>query len=674
MGAQKRKAMENRELSWLKFNSRILDEADDPSNPLLERAKFLAIVTSNMDEFLQVRYNRVYQGRFGEDELQGGLDGEKLYRRVNKQLLRQCNRQYMLFEGVRSELYLKGVQLFPTFAMDDAMSERENVLFEKEIRPYLRVEDLGAVQPVQKQLYLCVKLVRSRRKSSQFKLVALPTSLPRLFDLSMNKEQQCLIRLEEILKHHIYRLFPREEVEHSAVFRVLRNQNFLVEEETIADVVPAVKDMLEKRVTGAVMRLEAEEQMSEEMLTLLMKQFRVEQERRYRVTGPLDLNKMLMGLYSMVKRAELKYPVSQPVPILELMGEDIFEKIDQKDYLMYHPYHSFDPVVHLMQRAAEDESVTAIKQTLYRVSGNSPIVAALAKAAENGKEVLVLFEAHARFDEINNLHWGEKLERAGCRVLYGLPNLKVHSKVTLFERVVDGEVRRTVHLGTGNYHDGTAKLYTDFGLLTADEQLTADAVSFFNALQGDEVDMKEIAKAPDQLCPKLIELIRREQLNAENGMPARILAKMNSLSDKRIIHALMDASAAGVEINLIVRGICCLIPEMEGVTENIHIHSIVGRHLEHARAFLFENNGEHEVYLSSADWMPRNLSRRAELMFPVKDEACRKAVENVLTLQWSDTLKARVKNSEGEDERFPQEGGVCAQDVLLNDINAVFEA
>lgn len=670
-----KKAIDNRELSWLKFNSRIQDEADNLDNPLLERAKFLAIVTSNMDEFLQVRYERIYQAAYGpdsEEKVAGNVTAEKLYRKVNKQLLRQCNRQYTMYEGIRSELYLKGVQLYPTFMLDDMLSDREKTLFEKKILPVLKVEDLKAALPAQKQLYLCVKLVRPR-KGAQFKLVALPTSLPRLYDLSDNADVQCLIKLEDIVKHYVYRLFPREEVEHSAVFRIVRNQNFETVEKSRQDVVPAVRRMLGKRPDGAVMRLEAEESMSEEMLTLLMKHFSVEMERRYRVTGPLDLNKLMMGLYGMVKQPELKYTSVQPVEMKELMGDDIFDRIDERDWLMYHPYHSFAPVVHMMQRAAEDPTVKSIKQTLYRVSGSSPIVASLIRAAENGKDVLVLFEAHARFDEGHNLACGDKLEHAGCRVLYGLPNMKVHSKITLIEREVDGEMRREVHLGTGNYHDGTAKLYTDFGLLTADRQLTTDAEAFFDSLEGMEVKMQEIVKAPDMLKPRLIRLIEREAQHAEAGRPARIVAKMNSLSDKKIIKALMKASAAGVEIDLIVRGICCIIPEIEGATENIHVRSIVGRQLEHARAFWFANGGDDEVYLASADWMPRNLDRRAELMFPIKDDRCRQAVQNVLTLQWNDTQKCRHCDAEGVYQLHPRkEDGLNAQEVMLADIEAVF--
>ena len=665
----KRHAIENRELSWLAFNRRVQEEADNPNNPLLERAKFLSIVTSNLDEFIQVRYGRIY-----EAARKGEKGARALYRRVNREVLRQNNAQYLLYEGIRSELYLQGVRLYPTFSLDEDHMRREKALFEKEIRPYLKVEPLRDSRPRQKQLYLLVKLARPRPKDAQFRLVSVPAALPRLFDLSKSKGEQYLIRVEDVVKHYLHRIFPKDQVEHAAVFRIIRNQNFPVQERSTDDIVPAVREMLSQRIGGEVMRLEAEERMSEEMLTLLMKHFAVERERRYRVTGPLDLNRMLMNLYGQVKRPELKFPPAQPVEIPELMGPDAFEQIDRRDFLMYHPYHSFAPVVRLMKLAAEDPTVRAIRQTLYRVSGNSPIVAALAQAAENGKEVQVLFEAHARFDEENNLYWGERLKRAGCRVMYGLPNLKTHSKITLFEREVDGETRREVHLGTGNYHDGTAKLYTDFGLLTADPTLTADAAAFFEGLErGGAEPLKELVTAPDLLAPTLLDLIERESGNAEAGRPARILAKMNSLSDKEIIKALLRAGRAGVEIDLIVRGICCVIPQIEGVSDHIRVRSIVGRHLEHARAFVFENGGQREVYLSSADWMPRNLYRRVELMFPVKDEALARAVENVLYLQWNDTEKARTRLADGSYVLSPRHAdGINAQETLLKDVEGVF--
>ena len=668
-------AIQNRELSWLQFNRRVQAEADNPANPLLERAKFLAIVTSNLDEFIQVRYIGVCEGAQQKGKkAQGGLSGAELYRRVNREVLRQNNQQYQLYEGIQSELYAQGVRLYPVFSMTETLAKQEKEIFETEIRPYLRPTPVEDCVPAQKQLHLCVKLSKPHGKESRFVIIALPATLPRVYDLSHDKRVQCLTRLEEIARRHLRRVFPKEEIEHAAAFRIIRNQDFPVLEEAAADIVPAVRDMLEKRRTGRVMRLEAEERMSEEMLNLLMKRFDLPRERRYRVTGPLDLNKLMMSLYSQVKRADLKFAPATPVVKQELMGDDAFERIDRQDYLLYHPYHSFAPIVHLMQLAATDPTVTAVKQTLYRVSANSPIVAALADAARAGKRVTVLFEAHARFDEANNLYWGEKLEHAGCKVLYGIPMMKDHSKITLFERELGGETRRELHLGTGNYHEGTAKLYTDFGLLTADQRLTADAARFFDGLEGaEQTPLESLWKAPQYLQPKLLELIDRERANAEGGKPAHIIAKMNSLSDETVIEALLQAGRAGVRVDLIVRGICCLVPQRLGVSDNVHVCSLVGRNLEHARAFWFENAGENEVYLSSADWMPRNLYKRVELLFPVWDERLRKAVENVLRLQLRDTEKRRVRYEDTSYRRV--RGSFCrvnAQETLLDDVEGVF--
>lgn len=672
---ESRTVLQNRELSWLQFNRRVQMEADQPKNPLLERAKFLAIVTSNLDEYMQVRYIDVLEGAKGKNKrLMGDISARTLYKRVNKEILSQNNMQYTLFEGICGELYMQGVQLYPVFTMSREQAAKEKELFDGSIRPFVKVLPEGATLS-QKQLHLCVKLEKARGKKSRFATVAIPSALPRLYDLSVNKETQCLIRLEDVVKHHLHRLFPRENVEHCALFRVLRNQDFELEDCTRDSMEAAVRGMLLKRRTGQVMRLEAEERMSEEMLTLLMKRFQVAQEQRYRVTGPLDLNKLMMSLYGQVDRPELKYPPAKPLLIERLMGEDVFERIQERDYLLYHPYHSFKPVVHLLRQAAADPAVTEICQTLYRVSGNSPIVSALAEAAENGKRVWVLMESCARFDEENNLFWAERLRRAGCEVCVGFPGLKTHSKITLIQREVDGQVQRVLHLGTGNYHDGTAKLYTDFGLFTADAALAEDAAAFFEGLKGSEsARMDEMKKAPEELQTTLLQLIDRERENAEAGMKAGIIAKMNSLCDQPIIDALCAASRAGVRIDLIVRGICCLIPEVEGQSDNIHIRSLVGRHLEHARAFCFENGGEQEVYLSSADWMPRNLYKRVELMFPVKDERCKQAVLNVLGLQLSDSEKCRVRLPGGAYTLpAPTGGEINAQEVMLRDIEGVFD-
>ncbi|MDD3333936.1 MAG: polyphosphate kinase 1 [Eubacteriales bacterium] len=670
-----RDPFQNRELSWMQFNRRVQMEADQPKNPLLERAKFLAIVTSNLDEFMQVRYVGALTGakeKKGDGPVQGGLSAKALYKKLNKEILSQNNMQYMLYEGIAGELYLQGVQIYPVFPLNAEQTQKEKQLFDSAIRPFLKVLPQDALVS-QKQLHLCVRLEKNRSKKTRFAIVALPATLPRLYDLSVSKEKQCLILLEDVVKHHLSRLFPKETVVHCGVFRILRNQNF-----PLADCAPeamesAVRDMLAERRAGKVMRLEAEERMSEEMLNLLMKRFDVDMERRYRVTGPLDLNKMMMNLYGQVKRPELKYPPAQPLPVEELMGEDVFQRILQKDYLLYHPYHSFEPVVHLLRQAAADPAVVSVQQTLYRVSGNSPIVAALAEAAEKGKRVYVLFECCARFDEENNLFWGERLRRAGCQVFFGFPGLKCHSKITLIEREQDGKLERVAHLGTGNYHDGTAKLYTDFGLLTADETLTSDAAAFFERLRGVESAVtQELVKAPEQLQATLLHLIERERENAEAGHPSGIIAKMNSLCDTPIMEALCAAGRAGVQVELIVRGICCLFPGKSGFSDNVHVHSIVGRHLEHARAFRFENAGDPEVYLSSADWMPRNLYRRVELMFPVKDERCKKAVENILRLQLIDNEKGRIRLPDGAYAlNEPENGGINAQERLLADIEGI---
>ena len=664
----------NRELSWLAFNQRVQAEADNPDNPLLERAKFLAIVTSNLDEFMQVRYGRTHRaatGGQGGKRMQGGFSAKSLYRRVNKSILHQQNLQYMLYEGIRSELYLKDVQLYPIFHVTDELHEREAEIFKNEIKTSLRQLAPGEA-PQQKRLHLLLKLVHTQRKTSRFVILALPASLPRIYDLSTDPKQRLFIRVEDIVRHHFQSLFAKEQVAEAAAFRVIRNQSFPIELTPEEDYPQAVRKMLRLRRYGQVMRLEAEERMSEEMLSLLMRRFSLAPEQRYRVTGPLDLNTLMMTLYGELRRGDLKYKAAKPVLPAELMAENIFAKIAKKDYVLYHPYHSFAPVVHLMERAARDPAVRAIKQTLYRVSSNSPIVQALEEAAENGKEVTVLFEAYARFDEENNLFWAGRLRKAGCRVILGIPGLKTHSKITLIEREERKKIRRYLHLGTGNYHDGTAKLYTDFGLLTANPELGQGAAAFFEGLMGSEApESQALIRAPEDMKASVLALIEREKNYAQEGRSAGIIAKMNALSDEDVIAALYSASSAGVRIRLIVRGICCL---RAGRTDgNLQVMSIVGRYLEHARAFCFENGGEKEVYLSSADWMPRNLKRRVELMFPVLDTDCKRAVCNILELQWQDTAKAsrQQKNGDYIHADASEDGAVNTQELLLEHLEDI---
>ena len=668
----------NRELSWLQFNQRVQMEADNPDNPLLERVKFLTIVTSNLDEFMQVRYHRLLdaaQGQSAQVRLPCGLTPTELLARVNRTVLHQQNLQYLLYEGLHSELYHQGIQVYPIFPLTDEMRSHIKEIMISELMPRLKPVPWGEeLSPIaQKRLHLLVRLRSRNSRDARFVTVALPSS-QRLYELPCGNQARCFIRVEDLVRQFLPLLFPEDRAVEASVFRLLRNQDFQMDES--GDIAAAVREMLLRRRTGDVTRLEAEERMSAEMLALLMKRFDVPASRRYRVTGPLDLNKLLMSLYGQLDRPDLKFPRSEPRLLPSLTGEDVFAQIARHDWILYHPYHSFEPVVHFLSYAAADPDVCSIKMTLYRVGSNSPVVRALQRAAENGKQVTVLFEARARFDEENNLAQGERLRRAGCHVIFGLPFYKTHSKTVLVTRMENGHLKRYLHLGTGNYHDGTAKLYTDFGLMTADPKLGEDAARFFYGLEGNgpSFALAELVKAPEQIKPTLLRLFEREKQHALSGHPAHIIAKMNSLLDEQIIEGLYSASCAGVQVDLIVRGICTLIPGVPGMSENIRVTSIVGRHLEHARVFHFENGGNPETYLSSADWMPRNLNKRVELMFPVLDGACRRAVDHVLTLQLADNRKAWQLGSDGVYTRKDNTGSnpVNAQETLLDDVDGIF--
>ena len=431
-----------------------------------------------------------------------------------------------------------------------------------------------------------------------------------------------------------------------------------------------IQKQLKKRQWGEAIRLEVEEKIDKRLLKILSKELDIKEQALYKINGPLDLT-FLMKMYGLDGFEEQKEPKYTPQPVPELTGKnDIFEEIRKGDILMHHPYQTFDPVVDFIRQAARDQNVLAIKQTLYRVSGNSPIIAALAQAAENGKQVSVLVELKARFDEENNIAWAKMLERAGCHVIYGLVGLKTHSKITLVVRREEDGIRRYVHLGTGNYNDSTAKLYTDMGLLTCSELIGEDATAVFNMLSGysEPESWNKLSLAPLWLRDKFLKMIQRETEHARKGEPAHIIAKMNSLCDQGIIAALYEASAAGVEIELIVRGICCLKVGIPGVSEHISVRSIVGTFLEHSRIYYFQNGGEEEIYLSSADWMPRNLDRRVEILFPVENEHLKKEVMHILDIQLKDTLKAQVKKSDGTYEKVDRRGKqpLCAQQYFMD--------
>lgn len=446
----------------------------------------------------------------------------------------------------------------------------------------------------------------------------------------------------------------------------MRNADLTIDEDEAADLLKEIQKQLKKRQWGEVIRLEVEDKMDKKLLSHLKDELKVASEDIYKISGPLDLT-FLMKMYGLPGCDHLRNKpyVPQRVPQIE-PGENIFDAIRAGDIFLHHPYQTFDPVVDFIRQAAVDKDVLAIKQTLYRVSGNSPIIASLAQAAENGKQVSVLVELKARFDEENNIVWAKKLEKAGCHVIYGLVGLKTHSKIALVVRREEDGIRRYVHLGTGNYNDSTAKLYTDCGIFTCQEAIGEDATAVFNMLSGysEPLSWNELVLAPIWLRSKFMKLIQRETKHAREGRPARIIAKMNSLCDAGIIEALYEASAAGVQIELIVRGICCLRVGIPGISENISVRSIVGNFLEHSRIFYFLNDGEEEVYMGSADWMPRNLDRRVEILFPVLDETLKDKVKHILSVELADNTKANLLKSDGNYEKIDKRGKVLLNSQL----------
>ena len=489
-------------------------------------------------------------------------------------------------------------------------------------------------------------------------MVQVPSVLSRIVTIPGGKQTRVIL-LEEVIERNIQKLFLNYDIICSFPFRIMRNADLGIEEEGAEDLLQEIEKQLKKRKWGQVIRLEVEDGIDKKLLKLIQNELSIEKEDIYSINGPLDLT-FLMKMYGMKGFDHLKEDsYSRPQPVPELPEEvDVFEKIREGDILMHHPYQTFEPVVRFVRQAAKDPDVLAIKQTLYRVSGNSPIVAALEQAAENGKQVSVLVELKARFDEENNIVWAKKLEKAGCHVIYGLVGLKTHSKITLVVRREENGIRRYVHLGTGNYNDSTAKLYTDVGLFTCSEAIGEDATAVFNMLSGysEPRSWNKLSVAPLWLKDRFLRLIDREKAYAQQGREAHIIAKMNSLCDKVIIESLYAASAAGVKIDLIIRGICCLKVGIPGVSENITVRSIVGNYLEHARIFYFENDGKPEYYCASADWMPRNLDRRVEILFPVEKPCLQEKLQDILDCQMRDNVKASMLQPDGSYEKVDMRG------------------
>ena len=647
----------NRELSWLEFDARVLGEAKDASNPLFERLKFLSITASNLDEFFMVRVASL------KDMVNAGYTKKDIAGMSAKEQLEALDIRTHDFVKKQYEIY--NDELVPSLAGEgfhiigshEELTQEQisfvDKYFHEDVYPVLTPMAVDSSRPFplirNKTLNIAALLKKkdSDDEETEFATVQVPSVLPRFVKLP--GEQDTIILLEEIIERNIDKLFLNYDILCAYPYRIMRNADFSIDEEDAADLLKEIEKQLRKRQWGQAIRLEVQGDINKKLLKRLKSELNITDSDIYRIDGPLDLT-FLMKLYGSFDYGKLKTPKYIPAPVPEFMnGRNVFDAIREGDILLHHPYQTFDPVVDFVKQAARDKDVLAIKQTLYRVSGNSPIVAALAEAAENGKQVSVLVELKARFDEENNIIWAKKLEQAGCHVIYGLVGLKTHSKITLVVRREEDGIRRYVHLGTGNYNDSTAKLYCDMGLFTCSPAIGEDAAAVFNMLSGysEPVGWNKLSLAPLWLRDRFHYLVDREIRHAREGQEAHIIAKMNSVCDKDIIELMYKASREGVKVELIVRGICCLIPQLEGVSENITVRSIVGTFLEHSRIFYFENGGESEIYMASADWMTRNLDKRVEIMFPVEDARLKREVRHILDVQLEDNVKAQMMQPDG---------------------------
>ena len=648
----------NRELSWLEFNGRVLEEATDPTVPLLERLRFAIITSSNMDEFFMVRVaglkDAVEEGETAPDL--AGLSPRQQLKAISERAHEMVERlDKTLVDEILPALGQHGIQITSMAALDSAQRVYLSRYFTAEVLPALTPLAIDLSRPFPKlsslSLNLAVLLEPVEGETEPRLAVVQVPGLQRLVR-PVGGEGTIYVLLEELVRSELPALFPGQRVIESAVFRVSRDAALDLDDEGGGDYLEAIEDELRKRRRNQVVRLQVEAGVGEELLKLLARRLQVTSRDVYRTRSPLDLRAFLQ-LVELPALEELREPVWKPLSTV-VIGEPerIFSILDQRDVLLHHPYDSFEPVVSFVSAAADDPDVLAIKQTLYRTSGESPLVQALARAAENGKQVTVIVELMARFDEQSNIKWARSLEEAGAHVIFGIRGYKTHSKICLVVRREAHGIQRYVHLGTGNYNDRTARVYTDFGLMTSDPAIGEDASAFFNALSGysDPPRMKKLVMAPTNLRDRFLRLIERERRRAESGQAAEIRAKMNALVDEEMIRALYDASRAGVRIRLNVRGICCLRPGVKGVSETIEVVSIVDRFLEHSRVYHFRNGGDEEVYLSSADWMPRNLDRRIELLFPV-GPGVRPKVMEALDAMFADNMKSRRLTPEGTYRR-----------------------
>ena len=684
----------NREISWLAFNERVLHEALDKRNPLLERIKFLAIFSSNLDEFFMVRVaglkDQVKVG-FTKPENKAGMTAKQQLGKISEITHTLVDLQDRTFqEHILPALKQESINLLK---MEQLTKEQKSFLenyFDEQIFPVLTPMAIDAYRPfpmlLNKSINLAVSLESNQDSDNkqQLAIVQVPSVLGRFIEVPFIDGTTSFILLEDVISFFSGKLVSGYKVVSVTQFRITRNADLEIHEEGARDLLQQIEKELKKRKWGAAVRLELKaEKLDKRILGYLLDELEINEEDTYYISGPLDKT-FLFSFYKVFasRRHDLAYEPFIPKPSSEIEGdEDIFQNALKRDMLFHHPYESFQPILDFVSDAANDPDVLAIKQTLYRVSGDSPVIEALKRAAENGKQVTVLVELKARFDEENNVQWAKELEKAGCHVIYGMTHLKTHSKITLVVRRKNGNIEQFVHLGTGNYNDQTAKTYTDFGYITTKHKFGIDATHFFNYLSGytQKPDYHHLVVAPDDIRGEFIKLIDSEiEIHKKHGN-GHIIAKMNSLTDKKLIIKLYEASTEGVKIDLIIRGICCLIPGIEKVSENIRVISIVGRFLEHSRIYYFHQNGEEKIYLSSADMMTRNMEKRVEILFPIFEGRLKKKIKNFLDLELSDNMKSREQDKhgvyhyvkKGENEREMDSQAILMEES--NDITDVVE-
>ncbi|MCR8969745.1 RNA degradosome polyphosphate kinase [Facklamia sp. 7083-14-GEN3] len=667
----------NRELSWLDFNLRCIDNAYDMTNPLLEQINFLAIASSNLDEFFMVRVSGVYDQFLANVEVSENKTcqtPEELLENISQRNHRNVTKQYKRYHELMALLPNTGYQMKSIDELSTSEKAEIDYYFKTLLLPTLSPLGIDAYRPfphlVNKVLNIMVKLEKDGEEHRA--ILPIPQLIERYFIIE--GQVNTIVLVEDIIIHHLDRIFEGYEVVAAYPFRITRNADFSIVEDGASDLLVLIEDYVKQRKNGMAVRIEIDRSrlmnFSEQNLTYLQEVFELEENAVYLIDGPLDLT-FLFALREEIGEDNPQFLFDKHIPFLnpQHLGDSLFTQAKDHDIFLHHPYDSFDPVVNLIAYAAQDPQTIAIKQTLYRVSRNSPIISALKTAAENGKEVTVLVELKARFDEENNVYWAKELEEAGCHVLYGVSELKTHSKISLVIRKEDNKIQPYLHLGTGNYNDKTAKIYTDMGLFTTHPGLTDDSTNFFNYLSGYSSlpDYKHLHVSPFAIRDSLMDYIDEEIAYQKQYSNGRIIAKMNSLTDLPLIQKLYEASQAGISIDLIVRGICCLKPGISGISDNIRVRSIVGRFLEHSRVYYFNHNGDKHLFLSSADMMTRNMIKRVEIEFPILDKDIEADIVDYLELQLADNMKARELQVNGDYIRpvIIEDKKINSQEILI---------